>query len=299
MKDLSKKFELFKPGIVFLVVLTGITAYGLSYQVEQTFDIFHALSFIVGLAFLSAGSLGLNQVQEVSLDLKMQRTQGRPIPAGMLTKKEALLISLVALLVGLFLLLKVSHLTAGLGLLTVVLYNGFYTLWWKQQMAFAAVPGAIPGAMPVVIGYSANSEQIFSPPCLYLFLVMFVWQMPHFWALAIRYRKDYAEGGVPVLPVKEGLDRTLYHMGLYTFIYVILALVSPWFVTVSICYFLIVLPMAAKVLWEFFKYFKKGGEQGWLPFFLWVNFSLLGFLFSPVVDKWIHFYWNVIHSQSV
>ena len=98
---------------------------------------------------------------------------------------------------GLCLLYLIGPYPSGLALLTTVLYNVVYTLWWKRRMAFGAVPGAIPGAMPVVIGYSVNTTHIFDPACVYLFLVMFLWQMPHFWALAIRYREDYSSGGVP------------------------------------------------------------------------------------------------------
>ena len=101
-----------------------------------------------------------------------------------------------------------------LGLFTVALYNGLYTLYWKKKWAFGAVPGAIPGAMPVVIGYSANHANVFTPECLYLFLIMFLWQMPHFWSLAIRYKDDYKKGGFPVLPAVIGVPKTLFHIGL-------------------------------------------------------------------------------------
>ena len=154
-------------------------------------------------------------------------------------------------------------------------------------MAFGAVPGAIPGAMPVVIGYAVNTTNIFDPACVYLFLVLFLWQMPHFWALAIRYREDYSSGGIPVLPVSLGVPATLYHMGLYTLAYVGVAMMAPWFLKANVFYLLLVVPISLKVLWEFSKYFRTNASQSWLPFFLWTNLSLIIYLAVPVVDKWI------------
>jgi len=119
-----------------------------------------------------------------------------------------------------------------------------------------------------------------------LFLIMFLWQMPHFWALAIRYRKDYASAGVPVISVSLGVERTLYHTGLYTFAYVAVAMMSPWFVHASWVYLILVIPFAFKILQEFFRFYRSMGEQRWLAFFMWINLSLLVFLYVPVIDKW-------------
>ena len=115
-------------------------------------------------------------------------------------------------------------------MITVFLYNGLYTVWFKPKFSYAAVPGALPGAMPVVIGYVAINPNWFSTEIIYLYLIMFLWQMPHFWSLAIRYREDYKAGGVPVLPIKFGENYTKYQIGLYMFAYLTLAVVSPLFV---------------------------------------------------------------------
>lgn len=176
---------------------------------------------------------------------------------------------------------------AALALITVVLYNGIYTMFWKRRWVFGAVPGAIPGAMPVVIGFSVNMPEIWRPECVYLFLVMFLWQMPHFWSLAIRFRDDYAQGGFPVLPVSLGSQRAMYHVGLYLFTYVGVALMAPWFVQAHLLYFILVVPISAKVLLEFRKYYRTQERKAWLPFFLWTNLSLLIYLAVPVMDKWI------------
>ncbi len=278
--------ELFKPGIIFMVLITGLAGYALSYEVEDAFTASHLLLFLFGLGILSAGSFAINQAQEGTIDSQMPRTQQRPIPTGKITERKAYIIGFLMLGVGLGVLKNVSMMSMWLGLLTAILYTVFYTLYWKRKWSFGAVPGALPGAMPVVIGFAANNSNIFDPQCMYMFLVMFLWQMPHFWALAIRFKDDYKKGGIPVLPSSLGVDRTLFHIGLYVFVYVALAFASPFFVEAGYMYFLIVIPFALKVLWEFKKYFNQKAQESWLPFFMWVNFSLLVFLTVPVLEKW-------------
>ncbi len=279
--------SLTKPGIVILVVLCALAGFGLGYTVENGFDPMNLVYLTLGITLLSAGSLSLNQMQEWEADLRMPRTRARPIPSGVLSPGAALAIGLLLTASGLVLLFEASWVTSALGLLTVVMYNLFYTLHWKPKWAFAAVPGAVPGAMPVVIGYSASHPTIFTAECMYVFLIMFLWQMPHFWALAIRYRDDYQAGGFPVLPVAFGVPKTLFHIGVYTFAYVALACASPFFVEARYAYAVLVFPFALKVIWEFLTYFRAEGKTGWLPFFLWTNASMLIFLVAPVVDKWV------------
>jgi protoheme IX farnesyltransferase len=159
-------------------------------------------------------------------------------------------------------------------------------MYLKPKWVFAAVPGAIPGALPVTIGYAAAAANIWTGESLYLFLIMFLWQMPHFWALAIRFKNDYALGGVPTLPVALGMEKTLFQIGLYTIVYVAVAVAAPWFVLTSWVYILAVLPFAFKVLQEFIRFYRSSGTQRWFAFFMWTNVSMLVFLFVPVIDKW-------------
>ena len=121
---------------------------------------------------------------------------------------------------------------------------------------------------------------------LYLFLIMFLWQMPHFWTLAIKYKDDYAAGGIPTLPVKLGVKKTLYHIGLYTFAYAGVALSAPFFLQTSWVYVLFIFPFAFFLLKEFFRLYKSDARERWFAFFMWTNISMLVFIFVPVVDKW-------------
>ena len=166
------------------------------------------------------------------------------------------------------------------------MYNGFYTMYWKKNWAFAAVPGAIPGALPGVLGFSAVNDNILSSESVYIFLVMFLWQMPHFWTLAIKYKDDYKKGSFPVLPAVVGSPRAKYHISFYVWCYSLLGLMSPFFVDYLYAYFFVVIPFSILVVWQFFKYYNSENSKAWLPFFLVTNFSMLAFMFAPLVDKW-------------
>lgn len=277
--------DLTKFGIVIFVLMSAVAGYATGFQLERPFEASHFLWSLIGLYFLSSGSLALNQVQEYEIDRKMPRTARRPVAAGKIRPAAAGILAVCFIVAGLQALYEVSFEAAVVALISVVLYNGFYTMWWKKKWAFAAVPGAVPGALPVTIGYASINPDVFNPESVYLFLIMFLWQMPHFWALALRFKEDYRAGGIPVLPTVVGVDRTIFQIGLYTFVYVAVALASPWFVRASWIYLLLVVPFAAKVLWEFFKFQRTHGEK-WLAFFLWTNVSMLVFLVVPVIDKW-------------
>ena len=288
MFDILRDF--FKTNIVIFVLISSAIGYGVGYKVEDTFSIFHIISFLLGMFFLSSGSLSLNQVQEWKFDKVMPRTDKRPIPDGKLSPTVGLCISLSNLVIGVSILFYLKPLTAYIGITSVVLYNFLYTLWWKRKMAFAAVPGAIPGALPVTLGFSVANSEIFSSESVYLFLVMFLWQMPHFWALAIRFKGDYTSGGFPVLPVIVGNKRTQYHIALWTMVYGGIAVASPYFVEARFFYLLLVVPFVVKMIWEFMKYFNSDDDKKWLPFFLWTTFSIIAFLAAPLLDKWLPFF---------
>lgn len=285
-------WELTKSGIVCFVLVSGLAGYALSMPPYEPWNWIHLASTLLSLYFFSAGSFSLNQVQEWRIDRLMPRTEKRPIPSGKISVFQATALGVGFVILGIFFGLLANPLVMWLGLATVILYNLLYTLYWKKRWAFGAVPGAIPGAMPVVIGYAANSSELYQPEVVYAFLIMFLWQMPHFWSLAIRFKDDYSKGGIPVLPTQIGTNATLFHMGLYVFAYVGLAIASPWLTTAYFFYALVVVPFAIKIMIEFFRYYRANAQSRWLPFFLWTNFSVLVFLVGPVIDKWHRYYMN-------
>ena len=279
--------KLTKFGIVFLVLITALAGYG--FATEGVLSLNTVLILLLGMYFVSSGSFTLNQAHESFLDAKMDRTKNRPIPQGVISISEAEKLGTIFVVLGLVVLSFINGTVVLLSLITLLLYNFFYTLRWKTRYPFAAVFfGAIPGALPVVIGYCAGTGSFLSIECIYLFLIMFLWQMPHFWALAFRYRKDYAKAQIPVLPLHVGVDRSFWHIGLYTFSYLGVALLCPLFLKTSFIYLVIAFPFCLKVLFEFYYFYS---QKKWLPFFSWLNISLLVFLIVPTLDhKIVSFY---------
>ena len=278
--------ELTKSGIVFFVLVTGAAGYFLGLGHVAPFEFGHLIFTLISLYGFGAGTCALNQIQEIEIDRKMDRTKNRPLPSGKISKAQAYGIVAGLLTMGTGIGLVVTPRIVVVGWLTFLLYNLFYTLIWKRRWIFGAVPGAIPGAMPVVFGFAANN--FFDPTLIFGFLIMFLWQMPHYWSLAIKYKDDYAKAGLPIMPTKLGMDRAFFHIGLYTFAYVAVAIATPFFVPSSLGYLLLVLPLSFKVIWEFFRFYNQGEQKGWLRFFLWTTFSILIFLIVPVVDRWQH-----------
>jgi protoheme IX farnesyltransferase len=278
--------ELSKSGIVALVLISVLGGYLIGQPSETSFSLPHMLLTLFGILFLASGSSALNQLQEVVVDAKMPRTAKRPLPSGRISKRGAGIFIAVFLILGLILLAKISLTELILGVIAVVCYNGFYTLWWKKRWSYAAVPGAIPGALPILMGHVAATGSLFAPGGIYLFFILFFWQMPHFWALALRYREDYASGSFPTLPVTHGAGVTLFQIVLWCLAYVALAMVAPLFLKVGALYLIVTVVMSLKLLWELVRFVKQPESKRWLHFFLWINFSLIAYIGIAAVDLW-------------
>lgn len=190
--------ELTKPRITLLILLCAAVGYwfGCGASIHWTI-LAHAL---LGTALLASGTSALNQWYEVASDAKMLRTCRRPLPAGRITRQNALVFGLLLSAAGFAdLWYGTNLLTALLGLFTLVSYLLLYTPL-KQRTSACTIVGAIPGAMPPLIGYASAGHGI-DIRGLALFLILFVWQFPHFDAIAWMYRDDYARGGIRMLPV--------------------------------------------------------------------------------------------------
>ncbi|NDD92043.1 protoheme IX farnesyltransferase [bacterium] len=289
--------ELAKSGIVALVLISVLGGYLCGHPFERPLDWTNLAQTLFGVFFLAAGSSALNQVQERKLDALMPRTAKRPLPSGRISLGHALVFCFVTIVSGLVALaLLEANSLFWLGISALVSYNFLYTLWWKRRWAFAAIPGAIPGALPILMGYAAASGEIWTRGGLFLFFVLFYWQMPHFWSLAIRFREDYSAGGIPTLPVARGVAPTRFHTTVWSLSYVALGLSAPLFLGTGWVYFAISILTGAKVLWELRKYLRatiadthgptSAATQHWLPFFLWINFSLILYVFGAAIDLW-------------
>lgn len=286
LMDFRALKELSKSGIVALVLISVLGGYLAGHPLEIPFSFSRLALTLAGVLLLASGSSALNQYQERVLDASMERTAGRPLPSGRITESQALGFIAITLVIGLTCLVWVSGSVGALGLLAVLSYNVFYTLWWKRRWAHAAVPGAIPGALPILMGYAASSGKVFSTGGIYLFSILFFWQMPHFWVLALRYRRDYQKGGIPTLPVALGPGVTVSRIVHWCLAYVALTLVAPLFLQVGSIYLLTSVAVSAKVLWELRGFVRAPESRQWLRFFLWVNFSLIFYIAAAVTDLW-------------
>jgi protoheme IX farnesyltransferase len=279
--------ELSKSGIVTLVLISVLAGYLIGQSHEVGFQWERMLVTLCGILFLASGSSALNQYQEKEIDAQMPRTAGRPLPSGRMTVRAVLIFVVVCISLGLFILSRLSDALLTLGILAVVFYNGLYTRWWKKRWAYAAVPGAVPGALPILMGHVAAQGRVFTAAGWYLFFILFFWQMPHFWALALRYQKDYAQGGFPTLPVKHGQWVTLNQIIIWCLTYLGLALIAPLFLHVSWIYLVPTFLTSLQVAYELYRFVKNPEGKRWLHFFLWVNFSLVIFLGAAALDLWI------------
>jgi protoheme IX farnesyltransferase len=204
---------LMKPGIVLLVVLTGLA--GIVYENSLINQPGRILLIISGIA-LAAGSAGIfNQVWEKDIDLIMDRTKNkRPIPAGKLSSGYAVFLCSITFFLSIVILfLAGSAQSAILGICAIVWYS-IYTIWFKRKTSFNVVLGGITGGIAPLIGSAAGSGSI-STSSLIMSTIIFLWSPPHFWALALYRKKDYINAGIPMLPVVAGDQQTRIHIALY------------------------------------------------------------------------------------
>ena len=213
---------------MLLVLVTGASALVMEGQFLR-----HPLDFLwvmVGL-FLSGGSANaLNQYFEREIDSKMSRTRKRrPLPLGKIGAVEAIFFATLIGVMGVAIFaVMFNWLSAFLALTTILFYGFFYTLWLKPNTHQNIVIGGAAGAMAPVISWAAAANSLSIEPCL-LFLIIFLWTPPHFWALALYLKEDYKKVNLPMLPVVKGDDVTLTHMLYYTISLVIISITLALF----------------------------------------------------------------------
>jgi protoheme IX farnesyltransferase len=278
--------ELSKFGIVLLVLVSAGAGFMLRAPLGAEFPWPQGLLVLAGVMLLSCGASALNQVQERARDALMARTAGRPLPSGRLSHAQGLAFSLVAITAGAAVLWLGVGRTAGiLGLIASAFYNGVYTPWLKPHSPFAAVPGALPGAIPPVIGWVAGGGSLTDAGAVILFGILFLWQMPHFWALALRYRADYAAGGFPMVSERVGVEGTARLILLYALGLTAWSLAAPTFGLGGPAALLAAGALGGRLIWLAAKFARRPDDQrGWLSLFLFSNFYLL-LLFLVLVGE--------------
>jgi len=198
--QLGAFFELTKPRITFLILVSTALGFYLGSQGKINSNQFAFT--MVGTFLLAGGAGAINHFVEKDLDKLMDRTQSRPIPAGIISGKNALFFGVSITIIGFIILAAlVNHLTAILGLITVLLYIFIYTPLKKITWLNTTI-GAIPGAMPALGGWAASANAL-DPNAWILFSILFLWQHPHFYAIALMCKEDYEKAGFQMLPVIE------------------------------------------------------------------------------------------------
>jgi protoheme IX farnesyltransferase len=250
--------ELTKPKVSLLIVFTAIVGMVLA---SPGWIPLAALIFgTLGIAFASGSAAAFNHVLDQRIDRQMMRTRRRPLPTGHLQQRHAIVFAVVLAVASVSILwLGVNGLTAVLTFCSLIGYAMVYTLWLKRATPQNIVIGGAAGAAPPVLGWAAVTGGV-DAHALLLFLIIFTWTPPHFWALAIARRDDYAKVGIPMLPVTHGIAYTRLQIVLYTILLIVSTLL-PFLTGMSGLIYLV----AALALNARFLYFVLALNRGTRP----------------------------------
>jgi len=226
----SQYYNLTKPKVVFLIVFTAMVGMLLAADGTVPLDIF--VIGLLGIGLAAASGAAINHVVDEHIDRIMERTRNRPLVSGGLDQKSALIFALALGITGISMLaVFINTLTAVLTFFSLVGYALIYTMYLKRATPQNIVLGGAAGAAPPLLGWTAVTGQV-ETEALLLFLIIFIWTPPHFWALAIRRREEYAKADIPMLPVTHGVEFTKIQILLYTILLFIVTLM-PFIVKMS------------------------------------------------------------------
>jgi heme o synthase len=278
-------FELTKPRVVALIVFTAVIGMFLAVPGIPPWK---ALVFgNLGIWLAASSAAAINHLLDRRIDEKMARTSHRPLPTGSLSGRQVLIFALT--LGGLSMLLLVflvNWLTAVLTFFSLIGYAVVYTVYLKHATPQNIVIGGAAGAAPPVLGWAAVTNEVHAFSLL-LFLIIFVWTPPHFWALAIFRRDDYAKAMVPMLPVTHGVEYTRWQILFYTILLVLVSLL-PWFAAMSGVFYLGgALVLGAVFLYYAIRLMNPPNEMFAMKVFgysIWYLMLLFAFL---LIDHWV------------
>ena len=245
--DWRDYYELTKPRVVLLIVFTAIVGMFLSVPGLPSLSALLIGSLGIGLAASSAAVV--NHVLDARIDIDMSRTRARPLPQGRVNEVQALVFAFVLCLVSMLMLwFLVNPLTALLTFGSLIGYAVIYTVWLKRATPQNIVIGGAAGAAPPILGWAAVTGEVHADSLL-LFLIIFAWTPPHFWALAIAKKDDYERVGIPMLPVTHGVAYTRQFILLYTVLLVLIT-IMPYLSGMSgLIYLATALALGLRFLW--------------------------------------------------
>ena len=277
--------ELVKIRITFAVMFTTIAGYVLYYKGFSS----QMLLSVTGILLLACASAALNHIQEYRFDALMERTRNRPIPSGKISLVQAWIIVIVLAAAGCYLIYKGSDLTGMLlGLSAMFWYNIIYT-YLKRITAYAVIPGSVIGSIPPLVGWVAAGGTLQNPFAVLIAIFFFIWQVPHFWLLLMKYGPQYEVAGFPVL-TKVYSRRLIYA---FTFIWVlataIIAFMLPYFgVLQSYSAAFGIFISSVWLVYQFSKLYRRH-ETEFNPkkYFMRLNFYILFIVVLMVTDHWL------------
>jgi protoheme IX farnesyltransferase len=234
-ETLSDFWALTKPKVVALIVFTAVV--GMFLATPELPGWKPLILGTLGIWLAASGAAAINQILDARIDAQMARTMYRPLPRGRLTETQAIVFALILAAISMLVLsLWVNVLTAVLTFASLIGYAVIYTLFLKRATPQNIVIGGAAGAAPPVLGWTAVTGTL-DPHSLLLFLIIFIWTPPHFWALAIFRREDYAKVAIPMLPITHGVEVTRWHILAYTVLLIIVTLL-PYLTGMSSFFYL-------------------------------------------------------------
>jgi protoheme IX farnesyltransferase len=271
-----------------LIVFTAIV--GMFVSVPGWPGIMPLVFGTLGIGLASSSAAVYNHVLDARIDIQMMRTRGRPLPQGKLTERSALAFATALCIISMIILtLLVNTLTAILTFVSLIGYAVVYTVWLKRATPQNIVIGGAAGAAPPILGWTAVTNQV-EAGALLMFLIVFVWTPPHFWALAIARKEEYAKVDIPMLPVTHGEAYTRLNILLYT-ILLVLVTILPYLIGMSgIIYLLTALVLDAYFLYYAIQMYRVPDDME-LPMKTFkFSISYLGFLFCALlIDHYLLF----------
>lgn len=253
-------YLLTKPGIIMGNLVT--LAAGFLLASKGHVDLLLLLATVFGLGFIMASACVFNNYIDRHVDKKMKRTQNRALSLGLIKGRNAIAFATILGLIGsLILFFFTNILTLYVAAFGFVVYVFIYSLW-KSHTIYGTAIGSIAGAVPPVVGYCAVSNHL-DAGALILFIMLVLWQMPHFFAIAIWHYDDYVRADIPVLPVLKGAQRTKIHMFFYIIGFILSASLLTYFEYVGYLYLFVTLAFGVAWLWLAWKGFGDNNDRLW------------------------------------
>lgn len=282
METIKTYYKLTKPGIIYGNTLTAIAGFFVASEGKVNGPLLFAI--IVGLAFVIASACVLNNIIDRGIDKKMKRTKTRALVTGEISLRGASIYAVALGMVGFgTLFLFVNLLAVWLGAAAYVLYIAAYGIA-KRKTVHGTFVGSIPGALPPVAGYVAVTNSI-DGTALLLFLILVLWQMPHFYAIAMFRQKEYEAANIPVLPIVKGHQATKNQILFYILLFIIAAQALP---NTGVVYSVAMLVLGGLWLAKALQGFKTHDDEKWARgLFGFSLYVLLGFSMFAIVDAWL------------